>query len=121
MGEVRGQSEGAQSFITLPWHDACSNTPLAAVGRVPKSDKVTLALFPCASAPHRSDHTASSTSASQQHSPVTGRTRGEPEQPAGINHSLADSRCQMVIALRLSLNPFFFVCNCGSISLAWKH
>lgn len=36
-------------------------------GSVPESDKVTPALFSCAAAPRHSNQTASSTSASQQH------------------------------------------------------
>lgn len=41
-------------------------TPCQQFGSVPKSDKVTLALFSCAAAPRHSNQTVSSTSASQQ-------------------------------------------------------
>lgn len=108
MGEVRGQSEGAQSFITLPWHEACSNTPwqqLAVCPRVTRWHRLFFHVLQLPTSPITL--WAAPLLHNNTHRWLAGR-RGKPEQRADINHSLADNRRQMLIAFRLSLKSFSF-------------
>lgn len=79
-GGTGGGDKGREWSSTMIHHHGAQHTPflgnmpaptppphLQQFGGVPKSDKVTLALFSCAAAPCHSNQTVSSTSASQQH------------------------------------------------------